>query len=77
MLDSLKRIKKMSHEVWAVKMADRITNLQPPPKGWSAKKKEHYLENCPDLQAFSDISQFPHRIECLKLVMRGLVKLIN
>lgn len=27
MMDSLKRIKKLPHEVWAVKLADRITNL--------------------------------------------------
>jgi guanosine-3',5'-bis(diphosphate) 3'-pyrophosphohydrolase len=28
-LDSLTRIKKLPEEVWAVKLADRITNLQP------------------------------------------------
>ena len=31
MMDNLKRIKKLPYEVWAVKMADRITNLQKPP----------------------------------------------
>jgi len=31
MMDSLKRIKKLPYDVWAVKMADRITNLQKPP----------------------------------------------
>jgi len=41
------------------------------------EKKEYNLENCPDLQVFSDISQFPHRLECIKLVTRGLTKLIN
>ncbi|KLL05098.1 MAG: NifU family SUF system FeS assembly protein [Mycoplasmataceae bacterium RV_VA103A] len=41
------------------------------------EKKVYNLDNCPDLQVFSDISQFPHRVECLKLVVRGLVKLIN
>jgi len=34
MVDSLARIKEMLSEVWAVKLADRITNLQPPPKHW-------------------------------------------
>lgn len=34
MNDSLKRIKSMSPDVWAVKLADRITNLQPPPPHW-------------------------------------------
>ncbi|MCE8169386.1 MAG: iron-sulfur cluster assembly scaffold protein [Candidatus Moeniiplasma glomeromycotorum] len=42
-----------------------------------AEKKEYNLEKCPDLQVFSDISQFPHRVECLKLVVRGLVELID
>ncbi|CAG8456646.1 27239_t:CDS:10 [Gigaspora margarita] len=37
------------------------------------EKKEYNLENCPDLQAFSDISKFPHRIECIKLVLRGFI----
>ena len=32
--DSLKRIKGLRKEVLAVKLADRITNLQPPPADW-------------------------------------------
>jgi len=32
--DSLTRIKKRSFEAWAVKLADRITNLQIPPSVW-------------------------------------------
>lgn len=42
--DSLARIKKMPSEVWAVKLADRITNLQPPPPHWSNEKKMTYHE---------------------------------
>lgn len=38
MLDSLNRIKKQPKEVWMVKLADRITNLQPPPHYWDNKK---------------------------------------
>lgn len=38
MTDSINRIKKMPLEVWAVKMADRITNLQPPPNNWGKEK---------------------------------------
>jgi len=34
MADSLRRIKEQPYEVWAVKLADRITNLQPPPPHW-------------------------------------------
>lgn len=42
MIDSLNRIKKLSKEVWAVKLADRITNLQPPPVHWSEEKIKKY-----------------------------------
>jgi len=44
MVDSLARIKKMPYEVWAVKLADRITNLQPPPAHWNNEKKITYRE---------------------------------
>ena len=44
MQDSLNRIKKLQPEVWAVKMADRITNLQPPPSYWDNAKKTKYRE---------------------------------
>ena len=42
MQDSIHRIKKMQKEVWAVKLADRITNLQKPPARWNLKKKKAY-----------------------------------
>ena len=42
--DSLARIKKLRKEVWAVKLADRITNLQPPPANWSREKTIKYLK---------------------------------
>lgn len=42
MNDSLKRIKTLPEEVWAVKLADRITNLQSPPKHWSFEKITDY-----------------------------------
>ena len=38
MLDSLSRIKDQPKEVKAVKLADRITNLQEPPKYWNKSK---------------------------------------
>jgi guanosine-3',5'-bis(diphosphate) 3'-pyrophosphohydrolase len=44
MLDSLLRIKKMPKEVWAVKLADRITNLQIPPAYWDQAKKIKYQQ---------------------------------
>jgi guanosine-3',5'-bis(diphosphate) 3'-pyrophosphohydrolase len=40
--DSLSRIIKMPKEIWAVKMADRITNLQAPPSHWIDEKKISY-----------------------------------
>jgi len=35
MADSLRRIKEQPLEVWLVKLADRITNLEPPPPDWT------------------------------------------
>ena len=41
--DSLHRIKQQPKEIWMVKMADRITNLQSPrPKHWDDKMIEQY-----------------------------------
>lgn len=41
--DSLRRIREQPHEVWMVKLADRITNLTPPvPKHWDTAKKAKY-----------------------------------
>lgn len=40
--DSLLRIKEQPKEIWMVKLADRITNLQPPPKGWNDEKIARY-----------------------------------
>jgi guanosine-3',5'-bis(diphosphate) 3'-pyrophosphohydrolase len=36
--DSLRRIQLQPREVWMVKLADRITNLQAPPSHWSREK---------------------------------------
>lgn len=42
MADSLRRIRAQPPEVWMVKLADRITNLQPPPGHWSPAKVAGY-----------------------------------
>lgn len=42
MEDSLRRIKQQPPEIWMVKLADRITNLQPPPSHWTNEKIELY-----------------------------------
>jgi (p)ppGpp synthase/HD superfamily hydrolase len=43
MADSLNRINKLVKEVGMVKLADRITNLQEPPKHWKKNKILKYL----------------------------------
>lgn len=42
MADSLRRIRDQPHEVWRVKLADRIVNLEPPPHYWKPDKIEAY-----------------------------------
>ena len=44
MADSLRRIRTQPREVWVVKLADRITNLAPPPTGWTREKCAAYRE---------------------------------
>ena len=42
MKDSIKRIRKQPKEVWMVKLSDRITNLQSPPKHWDKERIKKY-----------------------------------
>jgi (p)ppGpp synthase/HD superfamily hydrolase len=44
MADSLRRIRDQPREVWMVKLADRITNLAPPPSGWTREKCAAYRD---------------------------------
>lgn len=44
MEDSLRRIREQPPAVWIVKLADRITNLAPPPSTWSVEKCRAYRE---------------------------------
>ncbi len=44
MKDSIERIKLQPIEIWMVKLADRITNLQPPPDHWSNEKISNYRQ---------------------------------
>lgn len=44
MRDSLQRIRQQPHEIWMAKMADRITNLAPPPDDWSRERIKRYRE---------------------------------
>jgi len=43
--DSIDRIREQSHEVWMVKLADRISNLQIPPFDWSNEKIKSYWKS--------------------------------
>jgi (p)ppGpp synthase/HD superfamily hydrolase len=43
MIDSLNRIIELEKEVAMVKIADRITNLQEPPRHWGRDKIQNYL----------------------------------
>ncbi len=51
MSDSLARIRLQPVEIWAVKLADRITNLQPPPSKWTAEKIASYREEAREIHA--------------------------
>lgn len=42
--DSLDRINHQPPEIWMVKLADRITNLQPPPPHWTQDKIIRYRD---------------------------------
>ncbi len=42
MNDALRRIRLQPREVWLVKLADRITNLEPAPPQWSEEKVREY-----------------------------------
>ena len=44
MKDSLERIQSQPKEIWMVKMADRISNLQRPPAYWDNDKIKGYCE---------------------------------
>lgn len=44
MIDSLKRTKQEGQSVWAVKLADRISNLKQPPRHWNQIKIKYYRE---------------------------------
>jgi guanosine-3',5'-bis(diphosphate) 3'-pyrophosphohydrolase len=44
LVNSLDRIKMLEKEVWAIKLADRITNLQAPPLDWEQEKRQRYLD---------------------------------
>jgi (p)ppGpp synthase/HD superfamily hydrolase len=59
MADSLQRIKQQPSEIWMVKLADRITNLQAPPHYWNQDKIFRYREEGMQIyEALKDASPF-------------------
>lgn len=51
MANSLRRIRDQPREVWLVKLADRITNLEAPPAYWSRDKRARYRDEAMDILA--------------------------
>ncbi|MCC5637960.1 HD domain-containing protein [Nostoc sp. CHAB 5844] len=59
MADSLNRIKQQPLEIWMVKLADRISNLQAPPHYWNQEKITKYREEGMQIyEALKDASGF-------------------
>ncbi len=59
MADSLQRIKTQPQEIWMVKLADRISNLQAPPHYWTQDKIVRYREEGIQIyEALKDASPF-------------------
>lgn len=69
MADSLQRIQLQPFEVWAVKLADRITNLGPPPPHWTETKIASYRS---EAQVILDALRESHEPLALRLADRIL-----
>ena len=52
-------LRQQPHEIWMVKLADRITNLAPPPHYWEKDKIERYREEAVEIhQALLEASDY-------------------
>jgi (p)ppGpp synthase/HD superfamily hydrolase len=59
MQDSLRRIRQQPQKVWMVKLADRITNLEPPPHYWTKEKIARYREEALEIhKTLGEASEF-------------------
>ncbi len=73
MADSLRRIQLQPRAIWLVKLADRIVNLQAPPKHWPATKIAAYREEaCGILDALGEASPLLAARLTAKLVTYGV-----
>ena len=42
------------------------------------QSKSYQLTNCPQMKAFADLSDnFPYRVECVNLILRGIRKILS
>jgi (p)ppGpp synthase/HD superfamily hydrolase len=66
MADCLQRIKQQPREIWMVKLADRISNLQAPPSYWNKKKIKKYQAEAEIIfEALKDASPYlANRLQC-------------
>lgn len=75
MRDSLERIRQQPQEIWMVKMADRISNLGPPPHYWKREKIEQYRKEAIEIhrslhKASDYLSQrLEHKIDEYKMYL--------
>lgn len=68
MMDSLTRINKLAKEVAIVKLADRITNLQTPPRHWNKSKVISYCEEAKLISStLSDKNEYLNKRLSLKI----------
>jgi (p)ppGpp synthase/HD superfamily hydrolase len=57
--DSLRRTRQQPREIWMVKLADRISNLQPPPSYWTTEKIRGYQAEAEEiLSALAEASDW-------------------
>ena len=69
MHECLGRIRAQRTEMWMVKLADRITNLQPPPPHWSPDRiQDYHRESQGILEALGSASPFLAQRLRLKIV---------
>ena len=39
--------------------------------------QNYQLNNCPQMKVFADLPVFPHRVECVNLILCGIRKILD
>lgn len=73
MIDSLERILRMPLEIAVVKLADRVTNLQPPPAHWDEQTISHYRRDAEIILEYLGNAS-PILVERMKFKLAGYGK---